>query len=35
MVYIIPIKYKEYESLIDENLIDDNDFYLIIDEDKE
>lgn len=34
MIHIIPIKYKEYESLIDENLIDDNAFYLIIDEDK-
>ena len=35
MIHIIPIEYKEYESLIDENLIDDNAFYLIIDEDKE
>lgn len=34
MIHIIPIEYKEYESLIDENLIDDNAFYLIIDEDK-
>lgn len=35
MIHIIPIEYKEYESLIDENLIDDNAFYLIIDEGKE
>lgn len=35
MIHIIPIEYKEYESLIDENLIDDNAFYLIIDDDKE
>lgn len=35
MIHIIPIEYKDYESLIDENLIDDNAFYLIIDEDKE
>lgn len=34
MIHIIPIEYKEYESLIDENLIDDNAFYLIIDEGK-
>lgn len=32
MIHIIPIKYKEYESLMDKNLIDDNAFYLIIDE---
>lgn len=35
MIHVIPIEYKEYESLIDENLIDDNVFYLIVDEDKE
>lgn len=35
MIHIIPIEYKEYENLIDENLIDNNTFYLIIDEDKE
>ena len=34
MIHIIPIEYKEYESLMDEKLIDDNAFYLIIDEDK-
>jgi len=34
MIHIIPIEYKEYENLIDETLIDDNAFYLIIDEDK-
>ena len=32
MIHIIPIEYKEYESLMDKNLIDDNVFYLIIDE---
>ena len=32
MIHIIPIEYKEYESLMDKNLIDDNAFYLIIDE---
>jgi len=35
MIHLIPIEYKEYESLINENLIDDNVFYLIVDEDKE
>ena len=32
MIHIIPIEYKEYESLMDKNLIDNNAFYLIIDE---
>lgn len=32
MIHIILIEYKEYESLMDKNLIDDNAFYLIIDE---
>ena len=32
MIHIIPIEYKEYESLMDKNLIDDNAFYLTIDE---
>lgn len=32
MIHIIPIEYKEYENLMDKNLIDDNVFYLIIDE---
>ena len=32
MIHIIPIEYKEYESLMDKNFIDDNAFYLIIDE---
>ena len=32
MIHIIPIEYKEYESLMDKNLIDDNALYLIIDE---
>ena len=31
MIHIIPIKYKEYESLMDKNLINNNTFYLIID----
>lgn len=31
MIHIIPIEYKEYENLMDKNLIDDNTFYLIID----
>lgn len=34
MIHIIPIEYKEYVNLIDENLIDDNAFYLIIEENK-
>lgn len=34
MIHIIPIEYKNYETLMDEKLIDDNAFYLIIDEDK-
>lgn len=34
MIHVIPIEYKKYESLMDEKLIDDNAFYLIIDEDK-
>ncbi len=32
MIHIILIEYKEYESLMDKNLIDDNAFYLTIDE---
>lgn len=31
MIHIIPIEYKEYESLMDKNLINNNTFYLIID----
>ena len=34
MIHIIPIEYKEYERLMDEKLIDNNAFYLIIDEGK-
>ena len=29
---MLKYEYKEYESLMDKNLIDDNAFYLIIDE---
>ena len=35
MIHIIPIEYIEYKKLMNENLIDDNAFYLIIDEGKE
>lgn len=35
MIHIIPIEYKEYESLMDKKLIDDNAFYLIINENEE
>ena len=34
MIHVIPIEYKEYEILIDENLIDDNAFYLTVEEDE-
>ena len=34
MIHIIPIEYIEYKKLINENLIDDNAFYFIIDEGK-
>lgn len=32
MIHIIPIEYKEYKKLMNEKLIDDNAFYLIIEE---
>lgn len=35
MIHVIPIECEEYEKLIDKNLINDNAFYLIINENEE